>query len=247
MRNGLFILFAGMILIGCQKDDESGNNNNDNISCAQFNPNLTYGTLTDIEGNTYKTIQIGTQTWMAENLRVGKYRDGTLIPNVTDNIQWANNTAGAWCYYNNDANNNIAFGKLYNFYAVNNSKNICPSGWHIPTDEDWNNLVKFLDPSFALIGYQSIIAGGNMKSDCPKLWQSPNTNANNTSGFSGLPGGARNTDGSFVSLGLGGSWWSSTQPVNDYAWFRLVFNNNGSVLRGSVLASAGYSVRCIKD
>lgn len=117
-------------------------NQNNNNTNSQFNSNVSYGTVSDIDGNTYNTIQIGTQTWMAENLRVTKYRDGTLIPNLTDNIQWANNTTGAWCYYNNDANNNIPYGKLYNFYAVNNSKNICPNGWHMPNIGEWSVLIK---------------------------------------------------------------------------------------------------------
>ena len=121
--------------------------------------------IKDIEGNLYKTVTIGTQQWMAENLKVSKYIDGTTIPNITDNTQWENNTTGAWSYYNNDAANNTKYGKLYNWYAVskttNDNKNVCPTGWYVPTDAEWTVLTDYLGGT--------TVAGGKKSSRHNKL------------------------------------------------------------------------------
>jgi uncharacterized protein (TIGR02145 family) len=207
-----------------------------------FNPNLDYGLVTDIDGNTYKTIQIGTQVWMAENLRVTKYRNGVTIPQVSDSLQWSviynsNFKSNAWCYLNNNPNNNIPYGKLYNFYAALNSNNICPLGWHIPSSSEFNQLINFLGGN--------TIASNKIKSTGSKYWPSPNLDANNESGFSALPGASRNPMGNFVTI-YGGNWWSSTQTSTIGALFLFLGYNSITNLNGNDKA-AGLSVRCIKD
>jgi uncharacterized protein (TIGR02145 family) len=211
---------------------------------AQFNPKLTYGTVKDIDGNTYKTIKIGTQIWMAENLRTTKYRNGSLIANITSDAEWLNTASSgdiaAWSYFNNDVKYNIPYGKLYNWYAVSNSKQICPMGWHMPTDEEWTTLSTFLGGDN--------IDGGKMKSTGTKYWLSPNTDATNNSGFSGLPGGFRNWAGSFYYVGEFGYWWSSTgEDRGLYAYsFYLGFGSGN--LKGDYSAKIeGFSVRCVRD
>jgi uncharacterized protein (TIGR02145 family) len=252
MRNMLFIFFTGMTLIACQKNDDNNNNNTTTgatHSCGAtnvHNPNLTYGTVKDIDGNTYKTIQIGTQTWMAENLKTTKYRNGTPIPNITDNTQWKNNTTGAYCSYNNNTTNDCPFGKLYNWYAVNNNNGLCPTGWHVPTDEEWTTLTTSL-------GGESV-AGGKMKSTSTQYWLSPNTEATNSSGWSGLPFGNRETNGTFASIGDGGNWWSSSETntpgctsCTSSARDRYLLYDDGVVYRGSTNKTHGAPLRCIKD
>jgi uncharacterized protein (TIGR02145 family) len=216
---------------------------NVNVHAQQFNPDLTYGEVKDIEGNNYKTIQIGNQVWMAENLRTTKYRNNTPITNHTDNTQWQNNTTGAWSYYNNDATNNTPYGKLYNWYAVVNSNGICPTGWHVPTDAEWTTLTNFL-------GGESV-AGGMMKSTGTQYWLSSNTNATNSSGWSGLPGCFRGNSGTFYTIGYNGYWWSSTEFNTNDAWNRVLYNIYGGVSRydGSKTygKALGFSVRCLRD
>jgi uncharacterized protein (TIGR02145 family) len=212
---------------------------NATVFAQQFNPKLTYGEVKDIEGNTYKTIKIGSQTWMAENLRTTKYRNNTPITNITDNTQWQNNTTGTWSYYNNDATYNSPYGKLYNWYAVVNSNGICPAGWHVPTDAEWTTLTTFL-------GGQSV-RGGKMKSVGTQYWISPNTGATNTSGWSGLPGGNRRGNGLFNGIGDYGDWWSSTEVSTDGAWSRSLLYLNGFVFRNYYNKTFGFSVRCLRD
>lgn len=207
--------------------------------------------ITDVEGNSYKTVFIGTQTWMAENLKTSKYNDGTNIPNITDNSGWWDNTTGAWVYYNDGFSNITKYGKLYNWYAVssttNGSKNICPTGWHVPTDDEWTLLINYLGGNE--------VAGGKMKEAGTKSWAAPNAYATNTSLFTGLPGGHRHYTGDFGGDDSG-YWWSSTEYDDQAAWFYSLMNLYGNVIRsydngdGSRnydSKSFGYSVRCLKD
>ena len=209
------------------------------------NPTSGYGpNITDTEGNSYKTVYIGTQQWMAENLKVSKYSDGTAIPNITDNTQWQTNTTGAWSYYNNDVANNAKYGKLYNWYAVsktsNGNKNVCPTGWHVPTDAEWTVLTDYLGGE--------IIAGGKMKEVGTTSWNSPNTDATNTSLFSALPGGFRNSNGYYYNIGSYGKWWSSTEFNTFSAWTRFLDGNYGVANRFSFYGKKdGLSVRCLRD
>jgi len=206
-----------------------------------FNPNLTYGSVSDNDGNTYKTIVIGTQEWMAENLKTTKYNDGTAITNVTDNTAWT--TAGAaYCWYNNDAATYKAtYGALYNWYAVdptsNGNKNICPTGWHVPTDVEWTTLTTYLGGE--------TVAGGKMKESGTTHWTTPNTGADNSIGFTGLPGGTRIGGGSF-NIGINGTWWSSTAINGLYALASLLVYNSSDAYRSNTTKDIGFSVRCLK-
>ncbi len=157
-------------------------------------------TLTD--GKTYTSLTIGTQQWMEKNLDVTTYRNGDLIPYVTDPAVWAGLTTGAWCYYNNDPSNNGTYGKLYNWYAVNDPRGLAPVGWHVPTDAEFTTLTTYL-------GGESV-AGGKMKVTGTTTWVTPNTGATNTSGWAGLPGGYRTNDGAFANVGYNGTWWSAS-------------------------------------
>ncbi len=193
------------------------------------------GTISDIDGNTYKTVQIGTQCWMRENLKATKYNDGTGIPNVNGNPQWAGMRTGAYCWYNNDIGNKAVYGALYNWYAVTTYK-LCPAGWHVPATEEWTLLSNHLGGE--------TVAGGKLKETGTTHWQSPNTGATNESGFSGLPGGLR-TD-VFKAIGEDGRWWSSTQSAPDNAWHRNLGYDYSSLDRDSHTENLGYSVRCVK-
>jgi uncharacterized protein (TIGR02145 family) len=209
-------------------------------------------TVTDASGNTYPTVTIGTQVWMAENLRTTKYRDGSNIPIVTDNTQWANNSNNGnplqqpmMCWYNNDQATYTAnkFGALYNWYAINPStngnKNVCPTGWHVPTDAEWTTLTTFL-------GGENV-AGGKMKSTGTQYWQNPNQDATNSSGWSGLPGGLRDGGGPFLGIGFNGSCWSSSEYGTASAWSRYLYYDYGGVDRTSSSKALGFSVRCLRD
>jgi len=214
------------------------------VNSAPQNPTSGYGpNISDNDGNTYKTVYIGTQVWMAENLKTAKYNDGTAIPNVTDNNQWYNNTTGAYAYYNNDAANNAKYGKLYNWYAVNpttnGNKNVCPIGWHVPTDAEWTVLTDYLG------GYS--YAGAKMKEVGTTNWNSPNTGSTNTSLFTGLPGGSRSSIGYYYDIGADGYWWSSTESSTDSAWARYLNSNVGNAFSYYVNKGVGLSVRCLRD
>lgn len=212
------------------------------VTSAVFNTTKTYGTMTDQNGNTYKTITIGTQTWMAENLRVTKYRNGDPIPNVTDNTAWATLTTGAYCSYGNTANKDdiASYGRLYNWYAASDSRNIAPLGWHVPTDAEWTTLTTYLSGA--------TVAGGKMKEAGTTHWTSPNTSATNESGFTALPSGYRGTnDGTFNYLGNYGNWWSSTAYGAANAWFRFMDYFTAYCCRDDYLKQNGFAVRLVKD
>ena len=184
-------------------------------------------------------IVIGTQQWMRENLDVLTYRNGDIIPQVTDPTAWAALTTGAWCYYNNDVANGAIYGKLYNWYAVNDPRGLAPTGWHVPTDDEWTTLTTRLGGT--------TVAGGKMKVAGTTSWTTPNTGATNESGFAGLPGGFRSTNGSFYDVGSFGYWWSSTEDYATYAWLRDLLYINGVIDRASGSKRDGFSVRCLRD
>ena len=195
-----------------------------------------YGTVTDIDGNVYKTVKIGNQIWMAENLKTTRYNDGTPIPNVTDNYEWRDLTTGAFSFYHNDYINNAIYGILYNWYAVETSK-LAPKGWHIPSDKEWQQLINYLGGSE--------VAGGKMKST--KYWQSPNLGASNSSGFNGLPAGYRYSNGTFTAIGYNGYFWSSTENFTHYAWNRFLDYSSLDAYRLDLYKQNGFSVRCVRD
>ena len=198
------------------------------------------GTVKDRDGNVYKTVTIGTQVWMAENLKTTKYRNGDPIPKVIANSSWTELNSGAYCWYNNDAAANKAtYGALYNWFALNDNRGIAPIGWHIPTDQDWAALVSFLKGDGT--------AGGALKETLTSHWSEPNTGATNSSGFSALPGGYRTKDGTFKNVNVCGGWWVNKEYTKSVAWYRFVDNVSSSIHNFSTYKNCGFSIRCIKD
>lgn len=177
--------------------------------------------------------------WMVINLDVSHYRNGDVIPQVTDATVWSSLTTGAWCYYNNDPANGAIYGKLYNWYAVNDPRGLAPEGWHVPTDAEWTILSN-------AFGGESV-TGGKMKTTGTIRWNSPNTNATNEIGFSALPGGFRYYDGKFSSIGANGHWWTATERYSKVAFYRSIYHDGGTLFRAENLAGFGFSVRCIRD
>jgi uncharacterized protein (TIGR02145 family) len=211
------------------------------------NPSKAYGTMTDQEGNVYKTIVIGTQEWMAENLKTAIYRNGNLIPEFPDN-QWQNLTIGSLSSYNFESQYDCPYGKLYNWYAVTDSRKLCPAGWHIPTDDEWSVLINYLDPNAEGGINLPNIAGAKLKSAGNQYWEAPNQDATNESGFSALPAGLRDVNGQFQVNGKYAIWWSSSENDSVTAWCRFLLWTDGTVYRQEPgLKQPGYSVRCIKD
>jgi len=210
-----------------------------NTSGINFNPNLTYGTVTDIDGNVYKTITIGTQTWMAENLRTTKYSNGDPITNETGN--WTDLETGVYCWYsNNETQYKAIYGALYNWFAVADSRNIAPSGWHVASDAEWGTLIDYLGGTS--------LSGDKLKEIGLSHWLAPNTGATNSSGFTVLPGGYRSYgDGSFFSLGSYSFYWTNTAENAVYMWTYYLDNSNADVNRTSWAKNFGFSVRCVKD
>jgi uncharacterized protein (TIGR02145 family) len=200
-----------------------------------FNPDLVYDSIYDSEGNKYRTIQIGTQTWMAENLKSTKLNDGTDIPFVPDVAIWSGLTTPGYCWFNNDS---VGYGALYNWYTLNTGK-LCPEGWHVPADEEWTVLTDYL-------GGKSV-AGGKLREAGTTHWQSPNAGATNESGFTGLPAGYRSYGGSFNNFKNYGFWWSSTEWSSSAAWYRDVYYGYNSVDRSNSNKKSGANIRCVKD
>ncbi|RPI03346.1 MAG: hypothetical protein EHM64_12465 [Ignavibacteriae bacterium] len=196
--------------------------------------------VSDIDGNVYHTVTIGNQTWLKENLQVTHYRNGDLIPNVTADTLWSKLRTGAYCHYNNYENLVPVYGRLYNWHAVSDSRNIAPAGWHVPSNEEVFALAKFLG------GYKT--AGGKMKEADTTHWQNPNTDADNASGFTALPGGTRcELNGSFGGFGSYALFWTGASNGAEYAWkFSLDFDKN-ILVHNYYYKWVGYSVRCIKD
>jgi uncharacterized protein (TIGR02145 family) len=210
-------------------------------------PVFTKGdSIVDIDGNVYKTVVIGTQRWMAENLKTTKFNDGSPIANILDGAEWKGLTTPAYCYYSNDSVNGMFYGALYNWYAVDPScaHKLAPKGWHVATDDDWSKLETYLG------GWS--VAGGKMKAKGTNFWRAPNTDATNSSGFTALPGGDR-TDwfdgvnnvtvpGCFLDLGYVAWWWSSTSTA-----CRNISQGDKAMYHSACSAFFGASVRCVKD
>jgi uncharacterized protein (TIGR02145 family) len=222
--------------------------------CGPYGETQVYNgtTWTNMIGGAATTITarvtIGTQVWSITNLDVTTYRDGTVIPQVTDTAAWSGLTTGAWCYYSNTTANGTTYGKLYNWYAVAGihdtdsttpNKILAPTGWHVPTDDEWITLTTTLVEDEA---------GGKMKATGTTLWTSPNTDATNSSGFTGLPGGGRDDDGTFNDIGNKGYWWSSSDgETGEDGWIRSLDHSNGIANWGNPNKKGGFSVRCLRD
>ena len=246
--------------IGYGDEIQLYNNPLNNISIYEYIPQLQdrgviveYDepeTVTDIDGNVYKTVTIGNQVWMAENLKVTHYRNGAAIPNITDAGQWRSMSTGAYCNYDNDINYVSTYGSLYNWYAVDDSRGLAPDGWHIPTDDEWKELEMYLGMSQAEVddnGWRGTDEGGKLKETGTTHWNSPNTGATNSSGFSALPGGWCNSDGTFYGVGTDAIFWSSTEGSSYGAWYRGLDYDRSGVGRDYYGKQGGCSVRCVRD
>jgi uncharacterized protein (TIGR02145 family) len=195
-------------------------------------------TAKDPDGNIYKTIKIGNQTWMSENLKTTKFNDGTAIPLVIDNAAWLGLNAPAYCWYDNDSTYKNTYGALYNGYAVNTGK-LCPAGWHVSSDAEWSGLITYL-------GGENV-AGGKLKEKGTTHWSSTNPGATNESGFTALPGGSRYSNGFFFTIKNLGYWWTSIEGKTLNGWYRSIYNRNSVVSRNYYDLTNGFSVRCLKD
>ena len=222
MKN-VFLVIMVVLMFGCSKDSAE-------------TPPTNISTITDIDGNVYETVVIGNQTWMKSNLNVSKYQDGTPIPEVTDPVEWAKLTTGAWCYYDYISSNGEEYGKLYNWYAVRDARGLAPAGYQIPTDEQWSTLTTFIGS----------VAGGKMKETDTSNWTSPNSEATNSSGFTALPGGICISNGDIILLGDYGHWWSATSVDAATAWNRSLGYNSSIACRSYDDKNYGFAVRCIK-
>lgn len=193
----------------------------------------------DIDGNVYNKVTIGTQVWMKENLKTTKYRNGDLIGTTTPatlEVISQDNPKYQWAYAGNESNV-ATYGRLYTWFAASDSRKVCPTGWHVPTDSEWTTLITYLGGE----------AGSKLKEAGTSHWISPNTGATNTSGFTALPGGLRQEGGAFGDIGSDGYWWSSTEGGPISAWSRTIHNNNSNANVSSTPKSIGYSVRCLRD
>ncbi|HEY5140417.1 MAG TPA: fibrobacter succinogenes major paralogous domain-containing protein, partial [Methylococcales bacterium] len=219
------------------------------VASSASNSVMPTAKITDIDGNVYNTVTIGTQTWMKENLKATKYNDGTAIPNITDNTAWAAATTGAYSDYGNTPANSAIYGRLYNWYVVDNNattkvasnggKNVCPTSWHVSTDAEWTTLITYLGGG--------TVAGGKLKETGTTHWITPNTGATNESGFTGLAGGYHLGVGSSFFIGNYGFWWSSTEYSSTNAWVWGMSFDNISVIVDNIDKRYGGSVRCVRD
>lgn len=202
-------------------------------------------TVTDIDGNVYTTVTIGSQVWLQQNLATTRFNNGDSIPNITDPAMWTTRGTPSYCWFNNNHGMyGPVYGALYNWFCVDSASNgnrgLCPAGWHVPSDAEWTTLITFL-------GGESV-AGGRMKEAGTDHWFAPNTGASNESGFTGLPGGYRGyVNGSFNYVGQFGHWWSSTRDNTSLAWGCGLFYLDAAIDRSTSVERNGFCVRCVKD
>ena len=201
------------------------------------------GKVQDVDNNEYRTIKIGTQTWMAENLRVTHYRDGSLISNLIDKTEWANSVLGAYSDFNNNTDNGMTYGHLYNWYAVNDSRNIAPKGWHVATQVDWNILINYLGKPNA---------GVKLRESGTAHWKTSLFIGTNESGFTALPASYRGSDGNYPTgddsgIGAGTAWWAISDSCSPLVLRYGMGYNYPDVTYGCGEKNYGYSIRCVKD
>lgn len=227
--------FTILLIAACNKDSEEPtpptNNGPNTPTVCQYDT-----TVTDIDGNVYPVVIIGSQHWMTQNLRTTRYRDGSIIPKVMDGTTWSTLTTGAWSNYENNSGYDSTYGKLYNWYAASNP-DLCPIGWHLPTDDEWTQLADQLS------GWN--VAGGKLKATT--LWNSPNAGATNETCFSGFPGGIRVHNGEFSGIGDWGEWWSNSVSGTETAYFRMLVYGNAGIHSGTTFWRSGFCIRCLKD
>lgn len=228
MKTWHFLTVTFLILfISCKKNSTSIEEPDDFQACGDIE--------TDVDGNSYQTVQIGNQCWLAEDLRTTLYRNGSSIPNVTEDSDWAGLSTGAWAYYANDDLNSDVVGKLYNWFAVNDTRGICPTGWKIPSDDDWKNL--------------EIELGMTSDEANNVEWRGTDMNVGenlqSAGGFSADLNGSRATNGAFSGGGRNGSWWSSSETDGTTVWTRFLYFEFTGVYRSNSNKSFGLSVRCM--
>jgi uncharacterized protein (TIGR02145 family) len=238
----IVIGFVLILINSCEKDEKSG-------------------TVTDIDGNVYHTVTIGTQTWMVENLKTTRYSNGDSIPNVTDATDWSHIVTPAYCWYDNNVLNKATYGALYNWYTVNTG-NLAPTGWHIPTDDEWTILENYLIANG--FNYDGTTTGDRVSNNkiakalaSATGWTSYTGEGSvgntdypakcNATGFTALPGGYRDYDETFVVIGNFGYWWSATEYSTGRAWGRAMGYSYSSVLRYDLGKELGFCVRCVRD
>ncbi|HBX52368.1 MAG: hypothetical protein A2275_14895 [Bacteroidetes bacterium RIFOXYA12_FULL_35_11] len=201
-------------------------------------------TVSDADGNTYNTVVIGKQIWMKENLRTTKFADGTPMENILEPTN-----QGGYCDYNNNPDNSNLYGRLYNWFSITKKIGICPAGFHVPSDSEWNILAKFLDNSVdtTLIDFSGKLIGGIMKEKGNLSWKKTNKKVTNSSGFSALPGGWRTNDGEYKSIGISGSWITSTEEDISYVFIRALDADKIQIGRLTDSSISMHSVRCVKE
>jgi uncharacterized protein (TIGR02145 family) len=244
MRLKLQIALATIFVV--LSSDFSVNAQTNNTNSTDSVPSI----VKDIDGNVYHTVVIGKQVWLQENLRTKKYRNGKSIAKNITKAQWSTDKSGACAVYDNDSIKENAFGLLYNWYAIANPAGLCPVGWHVPKDSEWNTMVKYLDDyadTTELKRVQSEIAGGELKEIGYAHWTTPNTGATGTSNFLGYAGGNKSTDGKCNDVGAYGYWWTATASSAAEAYGRLLSYFNGNIDRFKTSKNLGFSVRCVKN
>jgi uncharacterized protein (TIGR02145 family) len=228
------LILSGMVFLlthGCKKDEKD------------------HSIVKDIDGNVYHTLTIGTKVWMVENLKTTRYRNGDLIPNVTDAYQWDAFTTGAYCNYDNDVVIGGKYGRLYNWYAVADSRNIAPVGWHVATDDDWTALENYISGNIGNSGSVAKALASQTEWRISAYVGSPGYEPllNNSSGYTALPGGSRNNNGSFNPLGYLGYWWTATELSSSLTFNRVLVYDYAQVYRVVNYKDYGFSVRCVRD
>jgi uncharacterized protein (TIGR02145 family) len=243
------LLILSTLIASCSKDDDNRSSTSNGCPGGP-------STVTDIDGNVYNVVSIGSQCWMKENLKTTRYRNGDPITTGLSNTQWTNTTVGAWAYYENNLQYNNPYGKLYNWYAVADGRGVCPTGWHVPSSSDWKKLIKHLDALADTTCFQcftSNSAAGPMKATGnlqagTGLWEAPNFGATNSSGFTSLPSGVRGwSDGIYSDLSTYTSYWTSTSgfPMNAQAYDMDYSEDYVFVFVSD--RNEGQSIRCIRD
>ncbi|NVO19868.1 MAG: fibrobacter succinogenes major paralogous domain-containing protein [Bacteroidetes bacterium] len=219
------------------------------VSCKKSNDSNPSNAIVDNDGNVYHSVTLGTQVWMLENLKTTTYLNGDSIPNVKGNVQWFSLTSGAQCCYQNDTANASKYGRLYNFYAVTDSRKIAPKGWHVATDAEWTTLKNYLSANLGTSGSfaKAIAATTDWASSTIVLSIGNDLSRNNSSGFTAVPGGFRWDYGAFGNLGSITYWWTGTESGSTSAYFRLLYSDSVDEHKASDLKGLGLSVRCVKD
>ena len=234
--------FLFIVIIGCEEDNVDRREENE----------VPDGVVMDIDGNSYETVRIGDQVWMAENLKTTKYNDSTEIPNIIDDDKWDDTDKGAFARYNNNTGNVQNCGFLYNAYTIETHK-LCPDGWHVPSDEEWKELEMELGmnrTNVDKVGIKRGIDEGSKLAGNESLWypgELTNESVFGETGFKGYPGGVRVKSGGFYSLGFNGCWWSSTVTSSGNVWIRKLRYSSTRVYRNNYHKGYGFSVRCVKD